>query len=169
MGAGTAGYIIVKDGDKGRRASFRDFYGPLDKGAAKPSFCYPMRKEALKEDIKKMEKALENGYIAPERKMEAQINLKTKKERLDKLNDQESAARKLFEENKDKWMERRTALAGEISESMPSRESVRKRIVNPHSVLKKEKGGLEDKKKEFIILSRLAEEESNVSFLQKDK
>jgi len=165
----NASYIIVKDGDKTRKATYREFYGPLDKGAAKPSFCYPTRKQDMKDEIDKMERALSTGYIQKEREMESKRKLKEKKARLDQINEQETAARKLFAGNKDKWMERRDALAEEIRETMPSRDAVRKKIVNPFSVLKKEKGGLEEKKREYIVLSRLAGEESNVSYLQKDK
>jgi chromosome segregation ATPase len=169
MGSSTAGYIIVKNGDKSRRSTYREFYGSLDKGAAKPAFCYPKRIETLKEDIAKTERALEFGQIPKDREMETKVELRKKQERLDKIGEEGSAARKLFEENKDNWMKRRESLKEEISESIPSREAVQKRIVNPHTTLQKEKGGLEDKKKEFIILSRLAGEESNVSFLQRDK
>jgi hypothetical protein len=164
----NAGFIIVKDGDKGRRSTYRDFYGPLDKGSAKPSFCYPKRKEALQEEVEKMQKAIENGYIAKEREMEAKVTLRTKKDRLDKINEQESAARKLYEENKDSWNKRRTTLAEEISESTPKLSDVKKRRVNPFTTLKKEKSGLEDKKLEYMVISRLAGEESNISFLQRD-
>lgn len=167
--AANSGYIIVKGESGGKRATYRDFYGSLDKGAAKPSFCYPKRIEALKEDISKMERALDFGQIPKEREMETKVTLRTKQARLDKINEEGSAARTLFEENKDGWMKRRESLREEISESIPTREAVSKRMVNPHSTLQKEKGGLEAKKKEFIVLSRLAGEESNISYLQKDK
>jgi len=166
----NAGFIIIKgEGDKNKRATYKDFYGPLDKGSAKPSFGYPKRKEALKEEVEKMERVLDSGHIAKEHEMEARITLKTKKERLKAIDAQEGEASKLFNDNKDAWMKRRDALAEEIRESMPTQESVRKRKVNPFKVLQKEKSGLEDKKKEFIVLSRLAGEDSNVSFLQKEK
>jgi hypothetical protein len=169
MGSSTAGYILVKDGDKGHRVSYKDFYGPLDKGAAKPSFCYPKRKEALKEEVEKMERVLDQGHIAKEHEMEARVKLKTKKDRLKAIDAQEGEAKKLFKDHKDDWMKRRDVLAEEIRESMPTQEAARKRRVNPHKVLKDEKAGLEDKKKEYIVLSRLAGEDSNVSFLQKEK
>ena len=63
MGSSSAGYIIIKNGEKSRRATYREFYGSLDKGAAKPTFCYPKRIETLKEDIAKVERALEFGQI----------------------------------------------------------------------------------------------------------
>ena len=165
-----SGFIIIKkDGDeKGHRATYRDFYGPLDKGSAKPSFCYPRRKEALQEEVDKMQKAIDNGYISKEREMESKIQLRTKKKRLDDINAQESAAKKLFEENKDSWMKRRDALAEEITAATPTMADVKKRRVNPFTTLKKEKGGLEEKKREYIVLSRLAGEESNISFLQRE-
>lgn len=168
MGSSTAGYIVIKDGDKGRRASYRDFYGPLDKGAARPSFCYPKRKEDLEEHARSMEKALKSGFITEDKKTGLEVELRKRKEHLDRLNEQESAARKLFEENKDKWLQRREQLATEITEATPSRSDKKKRAVNPHRVLQAEKSGLQEKKTEYIVLSRLAGEESNVSFLQKD-
>jgi hypothetical protein len=157
-----AGHIIVKDGDKNRKMTYREFYGPLDKGSAKPSFCYPKRKEALVEEVAKMERVLDSGHIAKEHEMEARVTLKTKKDRLKAIDAQEGEAKKLFKDNKDAWMKRR-------DESMPTQEAARKRKVNPHKVLKDEKSGLEDKKKEFIVLSRLAGEDSNVAFLQREK
>lgn len=170
MGSSTSGFIIVKkDGDeKGHRATYRDFFGPLDKGSVKPSFCYPKRKEALQEEVEKMQKNVDNGYISREREMEYKTTLRAKKKRLDDINSQESAARKLFEENKDSWMKRRDALAEEITAATPTLKDVQKRRVNPFTTLKKEKGGLEDKKREYIVLSRLAGEESNISFLQRE-
>lgn len=163
-----SGYIVVKDGDKGRRASYKDFFGPLDKGAARPSFCYPKRKENLEETVKSMERAIASGYVTEDKRMGLEIELRKRKEHLDKLNEQESAAKKLFDENKDKWLERRTKLAEEISNATPTRSDKKKRVVNPHRILQKEKSGLQEMKTEYIVLSRLAGEESNVSFLQKD-
>lgn len=163
-----AGYIVVKDGEKGRRVSYRDFFGPLDKGAARPSFCYPTRKKELEETVRNMERAIASGYVTEDKRVGLEVELRKRKEHLDKLNDQESAARKLFEENKDKWLERRTKLADEITNATPTRSDKKKRIVNPHRVLQREKSGLQEMKTEYIIISRLAGEESNTSFLQKD-
>jgi hypothetical protein len=66
----NSGYILIKDGDRSKRATYRDFFGPLDKGSAKPSFCYPKRKESLSEEVARMEKNIENGYVSKEREME---------------------------------------------------------------------------------------------------
>jgi hypothetical protein len=163
----NAGHIFVKNGVE-RPYNYRDFYGPMDKGSAKPSFCYPKRKEALEDEVSKTEKALENGYIAKEREMEARITLKTKKKRLDDINTQESDAKKIFAENPDFFIKRRAELAKDIRSAMPTRNDVSKRRVNPFKVLQTEKSGLEEKKREFVILSRLAGEDSNTSFLQRD-
>jgi len=166
---GNAGYIIVKNSEgAGRKATYRDFYGPLDKGSAKPSFCYPKRKESLQEEVEKMQKSLDNGYIAKDREMEAKVQLRTKKKRLDEINAQESDAKKLFNEHKDQWMKRRADIATEISDATPTQTDTKKKRVNPHKVLAMEKSGLEDKKREYIVLSRLAGEESNTAFLQKE-
>lgn len=160
-------HIFIKGNEQ--PYNYRQFYGPLDKGAAKPSFCYPSRKQDLNEEIAKMQKVLDNGYVGKDKEMEYRVSLDARKKRIKEINDQESEAKKLFEENKDFLMKRRRELEKEITASMPSRDAVKKKLVNPHTVLKKEKGGLEDKKREFIIISRLAEEESNISFLQKER
>ena len=54
----NAGFYFIVKGEDGRerRASYRDFYGPMDKGSAKPSFCYFQHKQDMIEDIQKMEK-----------------------------------------------------------------------------------------------------------------
>jgi hypothetical protein len=163
------GYIVIKNGDKDKATNYRAFYGPLDKGSSKPSFCYPKRKEALKEDVEKIERVLGQGQVAKEHEMELKVKLREKKTRLEQINQQEADAKKLFASNKDKCMERRNQLAEEIAAIMPSRDNVDKRRVNPHTVLRNEKTGLEDKKREFIVLSRLAGEESNISFLQNER
>jgi hypothetical protein len=163
----NAGYVIIKGKEK--PYSYRDFYGPLDKGSAKPSFCYPSRKQDLKEEIEKAEKLLDSGYISKEKEMEFRVNLKTKQKRMNDIDAQEADAKSVYEENKDMLMKRRKELAKDISAATPSRDAVKKKLVNPHKILKMEKGGLEDKKREYIILSRLADEEANVSFLQSDK
>lgn len=164
----NSGYIVVKDGDKNRRMTYREFYGPLDKGSAKPSFCYPKRKEALKEDVEKMERVLDSGHVSKEHEMETRVTLKTKKDRLKAIDAQEAEAQKKFKDNKDAWMKRREELAAEISESMPKAVDIKKKRVNPFKVHQMEKAGLEDKKREYIVLSRLAGEDSNVGYLQKE-
>ena len=65
-------------------------------------------------------------------------------------------------------MKRRNDLGEEIAGTMPSRDDIRKRRVNPHKIIRQEKGGFEEKKKEYIVISRLMGEDSNVSFLQRD-
>jgi len=140
----------------------------MDKGSAKPSFCYPKRKENLQEEVDKMQNSLNNGWVAKENEMQAKINLNIKKERLEKINQQEADARKLFESHKDAWMKRREELAVEISAAMPTEKDVMKRRVNPHLNLHREKSGLENKKREFMVISRLAGEDSNIAHLQRE-
>lgn len=164
-----AGYIIIKGDDKAKAKDYRSFYGPQDKGSAKPSFCYPQQKKALEEDIKGMERSLKDGYVAETRVLKVKQELRTKKERLDAINQQESDAKKLFKENKDACMQRRNDLAETISAAMPTANDVAKRRVNPHRIAEMEKNkGLGKMKTEFQILSHLAEEESNTRFLQRD-
>jgi hypothetical protein len=167
----NSGYIIVKskDSDKVQKLGFRAFFGPQDKGSAKPSFCYPRAKDSLKEDIHSIESALENGYYAPNKKLSLQADLRTKKKKLDAINEQEVNAKRLFDDNKDACMKRRTELQEEIRESMPTEKEVKKRHVNPYRNLEKEQRGLKEKKLEYVVLSHLAGEESNTSFLQREQ
>jgi len=166
----NASYIIIKgDGDKVKKQGFRAFYGSEDKGSAKPSFCYPKLKEELKEDIKHLESAMKSGLIAETRRLTTQIEIKQKKERLDKINAQEADAHQLFKENKDACMKRRQELAEEIANRLPTYKDVERHRVNPHRVAREEKqGGFGKVKLEYQVLSHLADEDSNTKFLQKD-
>lgn len=151
--------------------SFRKaFYGELDKGAAKPTFCHPKRKQDMEEEVKKMKRVLDGGDISSEHKMSFELRLKEREGRLDKINESEERSRKNFEEDKDYWVKRRNELKETIRDAMPSRTDVKERRVNPHKVIKDEKeGGLGQVKTEFIVLSRLMGEDSNVSFLQRGR
>lgn len=158
--------IIVKGGKK---SSYRDFYGPLDKGSAKPSFCYPRMKESLKEEIRAMEQTLDSGHIGKDKEMQYRATLKTKRDRLSAIDAQDAKAKELFSENKDAWMKRRDELAEEIAERLPTEKQVQKGRANPHRIYEAEKsGGFGEKKLEYQVISHLAEEESNTAHLQKE-
>ena len=150
--------------------SYKRFYDSngVDKGASKPIFCYPERKKRFEEETQSMRRQLESGNINSEHKMSFELRVKEREKRLDSMNSAADKARKEFEQDKDYWVERRKKLAEEIAGTMPTRDDVRKRRVNPHKIIKQEKSGFEDKKKEYIVISRLMGEDSNVSFLQRD-
>jgi len=147
---------------------YQVFFGPLDKGAAKPAFCYPDRTEILEDEIRKMERALDMDFVSPERKMAFESKLKMRKTRLEGIREGAEKAQKIVAEDPDYWAKRRKELGRDIRNAMPSRKDVEKRRVNPHRVAKMEKEGLGEKKREYIIISRALGEESNTSFLQKD-
>ena len=147
---------------------YHALFGPLDKGAAKPAFCYPERTRILEEEVRKMEKNIEMGYISSERKMAYEGRLKERRDRLDGINEATANAQKLVANDPDYWAKRRKELGREIRAAMPSRKDVEKRRVNPYRVNKMEKEGLGEKKKEYIVISRILGEESNTSFLQRD-
>lgn len=147
---------------------YRVFFGPLDKGAAKPAFCYPERTRILSEEVRSMERNLNMGYISPERKMAYEDRLKQRKDRLDGINANTEKVQNIVNGDKDYWDKRRKELGKEIRGAMPSRKDVEKRRVNPYRVNKMEKEGLGEKKREYIVISRALNEESNVSFLQRD-
>jgi len=158
----------------------KQFFKPVDKGSAKPAFCYPRRSKGLSESYDTMKKTLDNGYVDPARKMAFEQKMKTLKDRIDSINESHANASAIIKKDKDGWTKRRDELAQAISEQTPTRDDVKKRRVNPHSVLRREKQGekgnlpLEQIKREFTIISRAFTasgdyEEANHSFLQKDK
>ena len=144
------------------------FWGPLDKDANKPSFCYPDRERVLRDEVKEMEQSLAMGYVSQDRQLGFEVKLKAKKDRLDGLDANTQRVRSMVNGNKDAWAERRKDIAKQIAAGMPSRKDVEKRRVNPHRIAKAEMGGLGALKKEYIIISRALGEESNVSLLQRD-
>jgi len=172
MANAAAGYIIIKgagDGEKVKKQGIKAFYGPLDKGSAKPSFCYPTQKEELRKEIDRMERSLSDGYVAENRRLKVRSDIKMKKERLDGIEAQEADARKLFKANEHACIERRNELAEIIKNRMPAAKDVEKKKVNPHRIYQDEKrGGFGKLKQEYQILSHLAGEESNTHFLQRD-
>jgi len=157
--------VIIK---KSPEKDYRTFYGPLDKGANKPSFCYPQRIERMAEEVKQMEKALEHNHVPPDHRAMYEANFKKKKTRLEGIREWKETAEKEFNKDPDFYQKRFKDLKKEIRELMPSRKEVKEKRVNPHTVLKREKSGLEDKKREFMVLGKLLGEETNVSFLQRD-
>ena len=177
------GHIIVKPSEVKNprgRYSMNQFFRPVDKGSAKPAFCYPRRTEGLKEELAQMERNIKDGRVDPERAMGYQLKAKKIKERVSLIDESFKSAKEIIDKSPDAWKTRRDNLATEIQERTPTRDDKRKRRVNPHSVLRDEKVGsrekrpLEEVKREYTIISRAFQargddEESNHSFLQKDK
>ena len=172
------GHIIVKK-SKGRFGTGQ-FFNPVDKGSAKPAFCYPRRAQGLREELSQMERALKEGQVDPERKMAYELKAKQIRERMVEIDDSFKNAKTIIDKDPDAWKTRRDNLGNEIEERTPSRDDVRKRRVNPHAILRQEKQGSGDKKpleqlkREYTIISRAFQargdfEEANHSFLQKDK
>ena len=171
------GHIIVKNKQKGRPPknpmAIHRFFTSVDKGSSRPAFCLPRHLESFKETTEQMERALEQGHITADRKMDFENKLKQHKDRLKELEENRENAAKIINEDLDKWAARREELAEKISGSMPSSTDVRKKRVNPFRNLKKEKDGLEAMKQEYIIISKAMQAaghdvDSNISYLEKD-
>jgi len=176
MSKANAGHIIVKGssrkgnvgGDNPR--SIHRFFTAIDKGSARPAFCYPKKKEYFEEEVRRMEKTLASNMVHPERRMAYEHQLNEHKKRLDEIHESFDNAQKIVAEDPDGWAKRREELAEQIKEGVPSRKDVKERRVNPFANLRREKvEGLEDIKNEYRIISRAMGEESNVGFLQKEK
>ena len=178
------GHILIKKSAEEKRSVGRfgmnQFFRPVDKGSAKPAFCYPRRTEHLKEELHRMERVLEEGKIDPERRMGYELKAKKVRERVGLIDESFENAKAIIDKDPDVWKTRRDNLATEIAERTPTREAVRNRTVNPHAVLRDEKNGtngtrpLEELKREYTIISRAFQargdyEEANHSFLKKDK
>ena len=147
---------------------YRTWWGEVDKGAAKPAFCYPQRVDNLREEVRSMERNLERGYVSAERKMAYESRMKERKERLEKIEANTKRVKQTIGKDKDYWANRRKELGEKIRSAMPSRSDVRKRRVNPYKIAKMEKEGLGEMKKEYIVISRALGEESNIAFLERD-
>jgi hypothetical protein len=171
------GHIIVKKSKHGY--GMKQFFRPVDKGSAKPAFCYPRRAEGLREELRTMERNLEQGNVDPERKMAYEQKAEQIRKRVSEIDASFENAKSIIDKDPDKWLKRRDVLAEEIADRMPTKDDVRKRRVNPHRVLREEKEGtrgsqpLEQLKREYTIISKAFQargdfEDSNSSFLQKD-
>ena len=171
-------HVIIKK-SSGRYGT-NQFFKPVDKGSSKPAFCYPRRAEALKEELSHMKNSLKRDMVTPERRMIYEQKMKQLEGRVREIDDSFSHAKEIIEKEKDGWATRRKNLAEKITEMTPTRDEKRKRIVNPHAVLRREKQGekgeipLEQIKRDYTIISRAFQaagdyEEANHSFLQKDK
>ena len=172
------GHIIIKRGS-GKR-DIRRFFSPVDKGSNRPAMCYPRRTQTLREETNTMQKNLDMNMVEPTRKMIYEQKLKEKTDRLKDLDGSKEKAVQIINEDKDGWAKRRNDLGTFIAESTPTREDERLRRVNPHKVLRAEKEGIKGQmplgqaRTEYKIISRALQaagdfEESNTSFLQKEK
>ncbi len=169
---------------KTRAKSYKDFFGRHDKGAPFPAFCKPQHLDELKEQARSMRKNLDNDLVKPEAKMKYRAECEKREQRISEIEHDIKEARKMFNEDADRWGKRREALGTVITEATPRISDVKKGRVDPHRLLRIEKGldpritpkdpdsgepvALSEMRKEYQILSRLSDEESNVEYLRKD-
>ena len=179
------GHILIKSSESDKpknsgRWGTRQFFTPVDKGSAKPAFCYPRRTQGLREEVAQMERNIKDGSVDPEQKMSYELKAKRIKERVGEIEGSFEKAKEIIDKAPDAWKTRMDNLAAEITERTPSRDKKDKRRVNPHSILREEKVGsqgkrpLEEIKREYTIIARAFQargdhEEANHSYLQKDK
>lgn len=165
------GYIIVKGEKKG---DYRDFYGQSDRNregrivANKPTFTYGRRVDDLAEEVRSMEKALELGVVASDRRLEFELRYKGLKKKLDGIRDDETKANELLEKNKDAVYARFKELQEIISHGTPSKKDYKEGRVSPHKVLRDEKSGLGEMKKEYMILAAMLGEPSDTTLIQRE-
>jgi hypothetical protein len=160
------GFVYVKG--KGELDVSR-FFTPVDKGAAKPAFCYPAKMKDFKESVDSMQRALERGQVNKEHELSYRVKFEKHRERLEQLRESTETAKNVIAEDPDGWNKRREELKKKITAAMPSRKDIKERRVNPHSVARMEKSGLGKLKTEYQIISRAMGEDSNISFLEREK
>ena len=167
--------IIKKSGLDGRKINPARFFRPIDKGSNKPAFCYPRHRDALKEEVDSMQRKLDGGYVDSERRMVFEYQLDKKKKRLSEIQDSFDNRDSIINENKDDWVKYRQALAEEIAGRTPTKQDERQGRINPHRRLKDEKYGIDGKpsldglKRQYQIVSKALDMESNTGFLQREK
>lgn len=161
----------------------KDFFREHDKGSSRPAFCYPSSIQTLREDTSKLEKLLSSRMIDPSREPELKARHRMLKKRLTEIDKQTNEIRKEIKEDSDYWSGRRKELMELIRENTPSKTDRQKKRVSPQEVIKREKGlkgklpplehggdslTLQEAKKEFMIVSKAMDEDSNISFLEKE-
>jgi hypothetical protein len=173
-------FIHVPNKKSSGRYGTSQFFKEIDKGSAKPAFCYPRRTQALKEEHASMKRNLDRDMVSPERRMAYEQKMNQLGKRVGEIDASFEAAKEIIEKSKDGWKTRRDNLAQKIADQTPTRDDERKKKVNPHAILRREKQGergeepLEKSKRDYTIISRAFQasgeyEEANHSFLQRDK
>lgn len=162
-----AGNIIVKKGRE-NAIDLNRFFAPVDKGSMKPAWTKERLVADMGEEVKGMEKNLKEGFVDAQHRAAYQQKLKERKQRYEDILLSHADAKKYYKENKETVHKRIEELKGIISESMPTLTDAMKGKANPFKIAKQEKEGLQELKREFQILAKIAGEESNIAFLQKD-
>lgn len=171
--------VIVRD----RARSAKEFFRDHDKGSARPAFCYPSSVRAFKEEASKLEKLFRDRMVHPTREVELSEKLRSMKQRISEIDKQAAEVKKEMKADPDYWDGRRKELAEMIKEYTPSKSTRKKKLVSPREILSREKGtkgklpklehggdsmSLEEAKKEYMIISRAMDEESNISYIEKE-
>jgi hypothetical protein len=159
--------IIVKDKEKTRQMGYKAFIGEVSKGSARPAFCNPGGVNKMQETVSDMRKNLEEGNVAPQQREQYKMNLRKHEERLSAIQDEKNNALKLYQQDAPYWDKRVEELEKEIKAETPSKKDIKDRMVNPHTVLRREMEGLREKKLEYQVIQRLRDEDSNISYLQR--
>ena len=157
------------------RTTYPTFYGTHDKGSKFPAWTSPKRVEELSDQAKAYKEALDKNQVSSDMRPQVENKYKMISERLGSIVNSWDETQKFVNENEDKLNKRRKELAKEIGDLTPPRQMEKEHRVNPHTVLRREKEPdekgltLDDKKSEYILISRALGEESNVGFLQKER
>lgn len=159
--------IIVKDKEKARQAGWKQFIGEVSKGSSRPAFCNPGGINRMQETVADMRRNLEEGNVAPHQREQYKMNLRKHEDRLSAIQEEKDQAVKKYHEDQEYWDKRAEQLKKEIKAETPSKQDIKDKLVNPHTVLRKEMDGLREKKLEFQVVQRLRDDDSNISYLQR--
>lgn len=159
--------IIVKDKEKARQIGWKQFIGEVSKGSSRPAFCNPGGINRMQETVADMRRNLEEGNVAPHQREQYKMNLRKHEDRLSAIQEEKDQAVKKYHEDQEYWDKRAEQLKKEIKAETPSKQDIKDKLVNPHSVLRKEMEGLKEKKLEYQVVQRLRDDDSNISYLQR--
>lgn len=158
-----------------------DFFRDHDKGSARPAFCYPSAIQSLREEYDKIDRLLKDphGVEASHRPVLEEKREKMK-QRLDSIDEQIQDVRKAVKADPDYWEKRHKELGEQIRDISPSKSQRKLKKVSAFRVNRMEKGeksiklstgekfNLSEAKKEYQIISRALDKESNVGMIEKD-
>jgi hypothetical protein len=170
------GHIIIRksaseraENAGGQERSIRRFFIPeLDKGSRKPAFCNRQMMERFREETESMRRTLDSGMVEPTMRTEYELELKKREKRQELLNQSAANAKEVVAEDRKYWEAKRQELGDCIAAATPRRKDIKDRRVNPHTVLKNQKAGIEQKVVDYQIISAALDEETSVAMLERD-
>jgi len=166
---------LEKESKKSKK-NIAPYFKEIDKGSSMPSWVYEPHIEEEQEFIRRSERELKEQTVPVERMPELKMQLKVRKDKLEKVMQSKDEAYKIVNSDKDKALKRHKELEEKITDSMFSRDEMhyrdthgrRHRTVNPRD--EADRGQHRNALiKEYRILGHVLGENTNVEALRKGR